>query len=124
MNYAMIVILSPVSMNPNASQSAYGDTFNMLIEKLAEIHAEVFSYEKSLSEEELIKFIEIEYSRIGADKNITPREVIRDFIELLNILCQNPALNIAELLMSEQFEYSKSEVDSEQVAEEFAEFEI
>ena len=36
MNYAMIVILSPVSMNPNASQSAYGDTFNMLIEKLAE----------------------------------------------------------------------------------------
>ena len=35
-------------------------------------------------------FIEIEFGRIGADVHITPREVIRDFIEVLDIVYQNP----------------------------------
>ena len=37
---------------------------------------------------------------MGADTHLTPREVIRDFIELLDILCQNPDANVAELLQS------------------------
>ena len=35
-----------------------------------------------------------------ADTHLTPREVIRDFIELLDILCQNPDADVAELLQS------------------------
>ncbi|MCD7709153.1 MAG: ATP-binding protein, partial [Clostridiales bacterium] len=63
----------------------------VLVEKLADIHAELFSYERTLTEDDLANFIKIEYGRIGANENITPREVIRDFIELLDIVCQNPA---------------------------------
>lgn len=96
----------------------------VLTEKLADIHAELFGYERTLGQEELIAFIKIEYGRIGADKNITPREVIRDFIELLNISFQNPGLTVSQLLGSEGFEYAKSEVDEENVEKEFAEFEI
>ena len=96
----------------------------VLTEKLADIHAELFGYERTLGQEELIAFIKIEYGRIGADKNITPREVIRDFIELLNISFQNPGLTVSQLLGSEGFEYARSEVDEENVEEEFAEFEI
>lgn len=96
----------------------------VLTEKLADIHAELFGYERTLGQEELIAFIKIEYSRIGADKNITPREVIRDFIELLNISFQNPGLTVSQLLGSEGFEYARSEVDEENVEKEFAEFEI
>lgn len=72
----------------------------VLTEKLADIHAELFGYERTLGQEELIAFIKIEYGRIGADKNITPREVIRDFIELLNISFQNPGLTVSQLLGS------------------------
>lgn len=96
----------------------------VLTEKLADIHAELFGYERTLGQEELIAFIKIEYGRIGADKNITPREVIRDFIELLNISFQNPGLTVSQLLGSEGFEYARSEVDEENVKKEFAEFEI
>lgn len=96
----------------------------VLTEKLADIHAELFGYERTLGQEELIAFIKIEYGRIGADKNITPREVIRDFIELLNISFQNPGLTVSQLLSSEGFEYARSEVDEENVEKEFVEFEI
>lgn len=96
----------------------------VLTEKLADIHAELFGYERTLGQEELIAFIKIEYGRIGADKNITPREVIRDFIELLNISFQNPGLTVSQLLGSEGFEYARSDVDEENVEKEFAEFEI
>jgi len=96
----------------------------VLTEKLADIHSELFGYERTLGQEELIAFIKIEYGRIGADKNITPREVIRDFIELLNISFQNPGLTVSQLLGSEGFEYARAEVDEENVEKEFAEFEI
>lgn len=96
----------------------------VLTEKLADIHAGLFDYERTLGQEELISFIKIEYGRIGADKNITPREVIRDFIELLNIAFQNPELSVRELLASEGFKYAVSDADSEKADAEFAEFEI
>ena len=96
----------------------------VLIEKLADIHAGLFEYEQAITQQDMINFIKIEFSRIGADTNITPREVIRDFIELLNIVYQNPQINIAELLGSDKFEYAKTQINEEALHEEFAEFEI
>jgi hypothetical protein len=96
----------------------------VLIEKLADIHAGLFDYEQGLSQDDLINFIKIEFGRIGAETNITPREVIRDFIELLNIVYQNPNLNVSELLGSEKFEYAKTEINDEVLEKEFEEFEI
>ncbi len=96
----------------------------VLIEKLANIHAGLFDYECQITQEELVHFIKIEFTRIGADCNITPREVIRDFIEMLNILYQNPNLKIGELLNSEKFTYTKPEVGTDKPDEPYAEFEI
>lgn len=97
----------------------------ILIEKLADIHSQLFDYKQTITEEDMVNFIKIEYGRIGANKNITPREVIRDFIELMNIVYQNPTVNMTELLNSESFEYAKTELeDDNAVTDEFAEFEI
>ena len=96
----------------------------VLIEKLAAIHAGLFEYEPALSQQDLVDFIKIEFSRIGADTNITPREVIRDFIELLNIVYQNPGIDVAGLLNSEQLEFARTEIDGEAPDQEFEEFEI
>lgn len=96
----------------------------VLIEKLAAIHADLFEYEQSLNQDDLISFIKIELGRIGADTNITPREVIRDFIELLNIVYQNPRTDIARLLGSGNFEYAKTDINDETIEKEFEEFEI
>lgn len=72
----------------------------VLIEKLMQIHAGYFGWTPSLTENDLVDFLKIEFGRVGADTHLTPREVIRDFIELLDILCQNPDANVAELLQS------------------------
>lgn len=99
----------------------------VLTEKLAEIHAGLYGYEKTMADNDLADFIKIEYGRIGADAHITPREVIRDFIELLDILYQNPDRNIKDLLQSDAFAYAKPETEEQKdnnVSSEFAEFTI
>ena len=96
----------------------------VLTEKLADLHAGLYGYERTAGTEDLASFIRVEYGRIGADSSITPREVIRDFIELLDITMQNPNTSMAELLGSEEFAYAKPDAVSNETTEEYAEFEI
>ena len=96
----------------------------VLCEKLADMHAGLYGYDRSVTTEDLAGFIKVEYGRIGADQNITPREVIRDFIELLDLLYQNPGMHLAELLESESFSYTESEAVSNTAEKGFVEFTI
>lgn len=75
----------------------------VLVEKLADIHAGLFGYQRTITQDELVRFLETEYGRVGADSHLTPREVIRDFVEMLDILSQNPGVTVEQLLGSEQF---------------------
>lgn len=94
----------------------------VLCEKLCSMHAGLYGYQRSLSTQELADFIKLEYGRIGADQNITPREVIRDFIELLDLLYQNPSLTLGELMESEAFTYAKSQAVSDETDANYVEF--
>ena len=96
----------------------------ILIEKLAAIHAGYFEYEQSLTEDDLITFLQIEFGRVGSDSHLTPREVIRDFIELLDIVCQNPDVAVSKLLGSEEFSYAQPALQEQEVAPLYAEFKI
>lgn len=73
----------------------------VLTEKLTDMHAGLYGYECRIRQEERVQFIQMEYSRVGADSHITPREIIRDFIELLDILYQHPEKTAGELLNSQ-----------------------
>ena len=94
----------------------------VLCEKLADMHMGLYNYAQHITTEDLVIFIKIEYGRIGADQNITPREVIRDFIELLDLLYQHPETDLASLLSSEEFSYAKSEAVSDETESGFVEF--
>lgn len=94
----------------------------VLCEKLCAMHAGLYGYQRSLSTQELADFIKLEYGRIGADQNITPREVIRDFIELLDLLYQNPSFTLGELMESEAFTYAKSQAVSDETDANYVEF--
>lgn len=96
----------------------------VLVEKLANIHAELYQYEQIVTQQDMVDFIEIEFGRIGSDEHITPREVIRDFIEVLDILYQNPHVKVRELLGSDSFTYAKNEVQEAPTEEKFAEFHL
>ncbi|MBM6892516.1 ATP-binding protein [Enorma massiliensis] len=109
----------------------------VLIEKLQQIHAGYFGYEARLNEEDLVQFLQIEFGRVGADTHLTPREVIRDFIELLDIVYQNPSTPVASILSgvggnegegegggAQQSSLSVTAAAGQRDASEFAEFKI
>ena len=96
----------------------------VLCEKLAAMHADLYGYARVLSTDDLALFLRIEYGRIGADQNITPREVIRDFIELMDLLYQNPDMSVAGLLESDGFSFAPSEAVSDEADASYAEFTI
>ena len=94
----------------------------VLCEKLSDMHAGLYGYERTIGTDDLAVFIQTEYGRIGAEEHITPREVIRDFIELMDLLYQHQDQTIAGLLQSDEFSFSKSEAVSDQTEAGFAEF--
>ena len=94
----------------------------VLCEKLADMHAGLYAYTRTVTTEDLSAFIQTEYGRIGADQNITPREVIRDFIELLDLLVQHPDQGLSTLLGSDEFSFSKSDAVSDDADPGYVEF--
>jgi len=96
----------------------------ILVEKLRDIHALLFQYEPTLTHEDLVYFLEVEYNRVGADSHITPREIIRDFIELVGIIHQNPQMSVAEILGNNSFQMAKGGLSDEEIHEDFVGFEI
>lgn len=96
----------------------------ILVEKLMNIHAQLYNYPPSLTHEDLVYFLTVEYNRVGAETHITPREIIRDFIELINILHQNPQKSVSEILGGNSFEMAKGGLSDEDIHEEFLEFEF
>ncbi len=112
--YAPVIKLEPLT----------AEEMLVLTEKLADMHANLYGYERTITDDDLAQFIKIEYARVGADTNITPREIIRDFIELLDIIWQNPDRKITDLLNSDQFSYTKSEAVSDNAEKDYTEFKI
>lgn len=112
--YAPVIRLEPLT----------AEEMLVLTEKLADMHANLYCYKRTITDNDLAQFIKIEYARVGADTSITPREIIRDFIELLDIVWQNPDKKITDLLNSDQFSYTKSEAVSDNAEKDYTEFKI
>ena len=99
------------------------DEIYVLTEKLRDIHAQLYGYQPILTHNDLLYFLNAEYNRVGADTHITPREIIRDFIELMGIIHQNPNKQVSEILGSNSFQMAKGGLD-EDIDKDFAGFEI
>ena len=84
----------------------------VLLEKLAEIHADLYDYELKITIEDIIDFIE---EAIQGEKNVTPRSIIRDFIEVLNLFYQNYNLSIKDIMNA--FKYSDDVEDVQEIEE-------
>lgn len=61
-----------------------------LISRLTKLHGMYYSWEPRVTEEQQAQFLREAVSRTGADTMMTPREMIRDYMSVLNILLQNP----------------------------------
>lgn len=72
----------------------------LLLQKLRAIHSAHYQYQSGIADEQLVEFMESAVGRMGAEALLTPREVIRDFMDVQDILLQNPDKTFADLIVN------------------------
>jgi hypothetical protein len=97
----------------------------LLLKRLAQVHALHYGYPPKLSDTDLQAFLQEVVARLGAADLLTPREVVRDFIALMNILQQNPAATLEQFVKSADFKPSVQGKDPDmETSAEFADFKV
>ncbi len=68
-----------------------------LIIRLTSIHGEYHGWTPRITEDDMSDFLATSLKREGAETMITPREIIRDYVTLLDLLFTNPKATYAEI---------------------------
>ena len=74
------------------------DELYALICRLTVLHERYYNWSAPVTEDDRIVFLQSALSRAGADALITPREMIRDYITVLNLLYQNPDRTFTDIV--------------------------
>ncbi len=69
-----------------------------LISRITKLHGAYHSWEPRVTDTDLADFLNDSMSRVGAQSMMTPRELIRDYMSLLNILMTNKDIEFSELV--------------------------
>ena len=72
-----------------------------LLKRITELFYQYYSCKLDISDENIAYFLKINMQKAGADLMITPREMIRDYMTVLNILLQNPAIDFDTIVKSQ-----------------------
>ena len=84
------------------------DELYALMTRVTRLHSWYYHWDVRITDTEMQSFLQYCLSRAGADTMITPREIIRDYMSLLNTLYQNPNATAEELLHIGKTESSAS----------------
>ncbi len=74
------------------------DELFALMSRITKLYSQNYGCPLLLNEDQMVKFLEASLSRAGADSMITPREIIRDYMTVLNIMMQNEGVDFNEVL--------------------------
>ena len=96
----------------------------VLLEKIRDLHALHNKYEPGMGERQLTAFMSEVSSRIGAETLLTPRDVLRDFISVLNLLHQNPDKTFESIMGTVGFVTGGTENHLDDDMSPFASFQI
>jgi hypothetical protein len=96
-----------------------------LLQRLADVHQIHYGYESTLNHQDFKNVLQVIGDRMGSEAFLTPGEIVRDFIGVLNVLQQNPQMSIAELLKLDPPKPPKAKTNGKgEVQADFAEFSI
>lgn len=74
------------------------DELYALICRISNLYSQYYNWECRVSDADRIEFLKICTSKAGADSMITPREMLRDYMTVLNILMQNPEAQFSDIV--------------------------
>ena len=79
-----------------------------LVRRLTKLYAEKEGMEAPpITDEEIVAFLTNALSKTGVEEMITPREIIRDYLTLLNILKDNKDVKLSDLLGKISYDLSR-----------------
>ena len=61
-----------------------------LVARIVRLHGQFYAWDVRMTPDDMTHFVSLCLARAGADSMITPREILRDLVAMLNILYQNP----------------------------------
>lgn len=74
------------------------DELFALISRITKLYAVNYGTAPRITEDEMVRFLEISLARAGAEQLITPREMLRDYMTVLNILMQNENVTFEQIV--------------------------
>jgi hypothetical protein len=74
------------------------DELFALISRITKLYAVNYGIEPRISEAQMVEFLNKSLGRAGADSMITPREMLRDYMTVLNILMQNEKVTFEQIM--------------------------
>ena len=95
-----------------------------LLKRILYIHAKHYDWDPGVTDEQIVALVQNLAGRMGADVLLTPREVVRDFTGLLNILRQNPEASFESLAAKLDIGSSGQTETADGGDAQFAEFEL
>jgi hypothetical protein len=81
----------------------------VLLKKLKLIFDFNYKSEINLTEAEIQMFMEEMFNKPGASEFLTPGEIVRDFLNILNIIRQNPSVNKSDLFQNIEISKEKNQ---------------
>lgn len=69
-----------------------------LLKRMTDLFSQYHNWTPRITDEEIASFLQTNLGRVGSETMITPREIIRDYMTVLNILLQNDDVTFADIL--------------------------
>jgi hypothetical protein len=86
-----------------------------LVKRLTKLYQQkTESREPILTDAQIESFMNIALAKAGAEEMITPREIIRDYLTLLNILRDNPGATFENLVKDIAFKKAEEEPETKE----------
>jgi hypothetical protein len=98
------------------------DDILKLLHRLIEVHQIHHAYQSRLTAKDLQEVLTVISDRIGSEALLTPGEIVRDFIGVLNVMHQNPKMSLQQLLQTSPAQ--STSLRNSKVQSEFAEFTV
>lgn len=97
----------------------------LLLEHLHDVFCAHNKLDSILTQEQMIAFMQMVANRIGAEKLLTPREVTRDFISLMNLIYQNEGATYDSVMGAGQVKLQSAQTDPDALDDDaFAVFDL
>jgi len=90
----------------------------VLLSNIRDIHAQNYGYQTMISDKNIEQFLREVHKRLGADQLMTPREAVRDFISILNLIQQNAHVTFENIIGGSNFVPSRPDADPESLTPE------